>query len=987
MDEPTAAPNPPAGSGGRRCHVTVLFSDVSDSSRHAEELEAEEYAALLERFRAFVHDVMPRHGGSVARLQGDGMLALFGHQGAREDDGRRAAEAALELHDAVARLRVHGHRNARTLQLHSGIHAGLLLLLEGDIERGRFDVVGEVANTAARLCSLAGAGQILVSAGTLGPQAHFFDVTRQSRIEVRGRSAPLDVLHVVGRAQVARRIDAAARRGVVPFVGRDDALARLLHKAQQRDGQRLVHVSGEPGVGKTRLLDEFQQRLAPQDYLVVQGSCESYLGAQPLQPFLQGLRRILAADELPPPTLAPADRAAAIADRLARSAGARTLVLILDDWQWADDASRATLHAVLARFDALLVVLAARSGGLDDDALALRAEALPLQPLDAAAGERAAQAWLPSADPFLVQEIGRRSGGSPLFLEELCHAALAGGDVTAAPGARGVAWLDSLVASRLQRLPHDQAEALQLASVVGNIVALPLLQRLLGERAVGLAQRLVEHDFLMPNPEPDTLRFRHALTRDAVYATVDVSLRRGWHLRVAQTLEAAGDAQATDDSLEALAYHYHAADRSEQAAHFAVAAGDKALTAMALDRARAHYLTALRALDTLPMLSRPMQLQWCSIAQRLGQTCVFDPLDMSESSAMFERAVALAGRTGDVNALARAEYWMAYVNYGRGRPRDAIRSCEAALAHAREADDARLVTQMQATLGQSLASAGRYGEALPLLEEAVRNKGRQARAGSGAAIGSAYSLARMAYTHGDLGNFERAHALFGEALALLGGTMHQVRASISELICAVHLWQGRWQEARDAGLAGSDIALRCRSRYLTAMGRALGGCAVWALQRDEAALRALRDATHWIEARGGAVSTSINLGWLVEAAVELGHYDEARAHATLLVRRARLQDRHGHAMGCRALARWRVATGRPARARAHLAAADRSAALRASRREQALNAMAWGELALATGDVATARARFDAAAEAFTAMQMNWHLARAHELAASIEGG
>ena len=983
MDDAPVAWKPSAALGGRRCHVTVLFSDISDSSRHAEELEAEEYAALLERFRADVHEVMPRHGGSVARLQGDGMLALFGHQGGHEDDGRRAAEAALELHAAVSRLRVHGGRDKRTLQLHSGIHAGLLLLLEGDIERGRFDVVGEVPNTAARLCSLAGAGQILVSAGTLGPQAHFFDVAHQRRIVVRGRRAPLDVLRVLGRAQVARRIDAAARRGVVPFVGRDDALACLLRPTPPGAPPRLVHVSGEPGVGKTRLLDEFQQRLPREHFLVVQGSCESYLGAQPLQPFLQGLRQIAAAEDLPAPTLAPEARVAAIVDQLARSTGGRTLVLILDDWQWADDASHETLHAVLARIRPLRVVLAARSGGLDDDALARRAEALPLQLLDAAAGERAAQAWLPAADPFLVQEIGRRSGGSPLFLEELCHAALAGGDVTAAPGERGVAWLDSLVASRLARLPPEWAEALQLASVVGNVVSLALLQRLLGEGAPALAQHLVEQDFLMRNPEPETLRFRHALTRDAVYATVEISLRRGWHLRVAQTLEAAGDEQATYDALEALTYHYDAAGRSEQAAHFAVAAGDKALAAMALDRARAHYLTALRALDTLPMLSRAMQLQWCRIAQRLGQTCVFDPLDMSESSAMFERAVTLARRTGDINALARAEYWMAYVNYGRGRPRDAIRSCEAALAHARQADDQRLVVQMQATLGQALASAGRYAQALPLLDEAVRSKGRQARPGSGMAIGSAYCLARMAYTHGDLGEFERAHALFGEAQAMLGDTTHSLRASIAELICAVHLWQGRWQEARDAGFAGAEMALRCRSRYLTAMGRALGGCAVWALQRDEAALRSLRDATHWIEARGGAVSTSLNLGWLVEASVALGRYDEARVHATLLVRRARLQDRHGHAMGCRALARWRLATGRADRARTCLAAADRSAALRGSRREQALNAMAWGELALATGDHATARARLAAAAEAFEGMAMTWHLERARELAAA----
>ena len=131
-----------------------MFSDISGSSEHAERLEAEDYALVLEKFRRFARDVIPRHGGNIARLQGDGLLALFGHLEPQEDDGRRAAEAALELHAAVAQLSVGVGAGATFLKMHSGIHAGLVLVIEGDIERGRYDVVGEVPNTAARLCSL-----------------------------------------------------------------------------------------------------------------------------------------------------------------------------------------------------------------------------------------------------------------------------------------------------------------------------------------------------------------------------------------------------------------------------------------------------------------------------------------------------------------------------------------------------------------------------------------------------------------------------------------------------------------------------------------------------------------------------------------------------------------------------------------------------------------------------------------------------------------
>jgi class 3 adenylate cyclase/tetratricopeptide (TPR) repeat protein len=1020
---------PPRRLAGARRYVTVLFSDVSNSSQHAEQLEAEAYAALLEQFRLHARRIIPRHGGSIARLQGDGVLALFGHDTPREDDGRRATQAALELHAAVARLRIGLQPDAGTLQLHTGIHAGLVLLLEGDIERGRYDVVGEVPNTAARLCSLAGSGDILVSAETLGPQAHFFRVAPSRRMALRGRAAPLDVLRVLGRAQVGRRIDAGAQRGVTPLVGRADALAELQQAARDSAlptaGEAVVvHVSGEPGVGKTRLIDEFQRGLDRNEFLVLRGYCESYLAAEPLQPFLGGLRALLGWND--PPTAAPhaephavepaateslargllgrrrgaarrseadspaprrlsaAARVEAIGELLGRLAGPRTLVLLLDDWQWADDASRQVLHALLARRGlALLAVLAARSGEVDDDAVLRRARALPLQPLDSRAGESAVVARLPEADAFLVQEIVRQSGGSPLFIEELCHAAAAGGDVPAEPGVRGAAWIGALVASRLARLPHALAEALQLASVIGNVVPAALLERVAGPGAAPLQVLLGAQDLLVATDQPGILRFKHVLTRDAVYATVDAEQRRAWHLRVAQTLDADGDEEQTFDSLEALSYHYDAAQRSEQAAHFAVEAGDKAFAAMALDRARAHYLIALRSLDALPALSRAMQLQWCAVAQKLGPTCVFDPLDMAEASPMFERALEFARATGDIDAIARAEYWMAYVSYGRGRPREAVRHGEAALRHATAAGDERLVAQVQATLGQSLASAGQYPRALPMLVEAVESKRQQSRPGSGTAIGSAYSVARIAYSLGDLGRFGEARQRFEEALALLGDSTHLVRASVDELICAVHLWQGHWAAARQAGLAGADIALRCRSRYLTAMGRALAGCGAWALDGDEAALRSLRDNTHWIDVRGGAVSTSLNHGWLVEAAVTLGRADEARQHAQRLFQRARLHDRHGLGMGCRALARLAGLQGDRRGARHYLALAERAAAQRDSPRERALNQLAQGEVALALEAPAEARACLDAAAEALARMDMAWHLRRASALATS----
>lgn len=1012
-----------AMSGNRR-YLTILVSDISGSSRHAERLEAEEYADLLDRFRQYARTVIPRHGGSIARLQGDGLLALFGHIEEREDDGRRAAEAAMELHTAVKGLRAGAGPNEVSLELHSGIHAGLVLVVEGDIERGRVDVVGEVVNTAARLCEAAPVGEIFVSEETLGPLAHFFEISAPRRMPIRGRKSELDVVRIHGQAGVKRRIDASARRGTVPFFGRADVLATLFDAAARANhGESLaLLVVGEPGIGKTRLIEECGRRLDETRFRVLSGFCENYLGAEPLQPFVQVLRVALGwrpgkvAEEneaavtqslrsLPelPETLSgellldligvcPRDvplnaqaRVAAIVEFLASLARSATLVLFLDDWQWADDASRLALENLRQRGLPMLFLLAARTG-TDDESLLAAALSVRLEPLEFDEAEAAIISWLPGADPFLTREIFRQSGGSPLFIEELCHAAAAGGSIAATPQAADVAWVSSLVASRLARLPDQEAECLRRASIVGNVFATWIVERLTdGDDAHRLLDALVAKDFLVVAGQSGMLRFKHVVTRDAVYATVDKAHRSLLHLQVAGMLQAEAGPDDAFESLEGLSFHYDAAGRREEAAKFAEAAGDKALAAMALDRARVQYTVALCSLDALEQpLPREMRLRWCSIAERLGQTCVFDPLDVAGGLAFFERAAAIARDANEPNAHARAEYWLAYVNYGKGRPREAIRHAELALERAAASQDSRLVAQVRATLGQALASAGRYTEAMPLFAQAVESKRQQSRPGSRTAIGSAYTLGRMGYTFGDLGRFDEAQTAFAESLHLLGTTVHSVAASVRELMCAVHVWQGRWDDAEAAGLQGADIALRCRSRYLIAMGRALAACATWARDEDEASLKRLRDATYWIESKGGAASTSLNYGWLVEATTRLGLEKEARRHAAALFQRVRFQDRHGQAQGCRALARAAAGRGDFARARHYLAQADRAATFRSSPREHAVNNFARAEISLAHGRAAESRASLETALAAFESMKMHWHVGRARELARTL---
>jgi class 3 adenylate cyclase/tetratricopeptide (TPR) repeat protein len=984
-----------------------------------EQMEVEYYAEMINALRGLCQEIISKHGGRIARIQGDGVLAIFGDPHAREDDGRRATEAALDLHAAVSRLEVKGiSASAGSLALHSGIHGGLVFLVDGDFERGRLEVLGDVPNTAARLSDLAERGQIYVSEETLGPEAHFFATSERHLVTIKGRLLPLPVYSVLGRASAQSRFQARSMRGLARFVGRAGEMRLLCDhlRAAVAGVPQCVAISGGPGLGKTRLIEELVRDATTAQCLVLRGYCESYLSAEPLQPFLQMHRAIcgiypgmpaaeatavaehslatlthlsdVARTELMQAmSLVPAGSAsrrstagATIAalcrlfDALSRD---RPLLLIVDDLQWADDASQQMLDAIRALRRPIFVVVATRE--IPGDGLTAAAmTTIELAPLGLDEAAPTIEYLLPGADPFIVAEIHRYGGGNPLFIEELCHSAAAKGDHRPLEIPQGAAWLNALIESRVARLPPAHAEILRAAAVIGNVIPAWLLKRITGHGQDDPQVRaLAEQDFLFPSEQAGTLRFKHGITRDVVYHKVGLHQRKAVHLAVATALAEHGAQSAPEEMYEALAYHYAAADVPAEAARYAELAGDKAQAALALDRARTQYSAALAALDRLAPLSSEGQLRWCAVARKLGMACVFDPLGLADGVALFERGVALARQSGDLETIARAEYWLGYICYAKGLAREATVHCEASLDLSIRIGDERLAAQVRAALGQVLTSSCEYDRALGLLDTAIDSKRKQSRPGSSLAVGSAFTLACKGCLLGDRGLFAEADECFAEALELLGGTVHQVVSSVRNWISAVYQWQGRWEEAVEVAADSVRVAEHVKSRQLLAMSRALWGYARWVITRQPEALQVVRDATDWIEARKGLLVTSLNYGWLVDGAVALSRVDEARRHAARLFMRVRQRDRIGEAMGCRALARAAAAAKDYARADRYLELAMRSAQARGSPHERAKTQLCRGEIELERGRRREALAQLDAASEAFTRMRMSWYLEQA----------
>jgi class 3 adenylate cyclase/tetratricopeptide (TPR) repeat protein len=938
-------------------------------------MEPEHYAALLQSLRTIFADAVARHGGEIARIDGDGALCVFGYPESHEDTGRRATEAAIDIHVAVDALpapRAGAHR----IRLHSGIHAGLVLLREGDMARGRFEVLGDTTNVAARLSDAAKPGEIIVSAATLGADRHFFHTGPVRAVEVAGKASGIPALAVHGREAPATRFAARTRLGLTPFVGREVALARL-HAWQADPGRPRgpALIAGPPGIGKTRLLGEFLAQAAAAGIAVYRGFCESYLGARPLQPFVQLAQSIIAANDgsIPPGIVAltsgdigaahePQQIARAMS-ALIDAAALSPCVLAIDDWQWADGASRKLLDALLPELGPRVrVVLVSRDGSLRFENLP-PSEIIFLEPLSDDEARTAAASLLSSPNPFLATEACRESGGNPLFLEELCHASRLGGRKRARPAPN--AWLDMLIQARFAKLPPEQAALVRVAAIIGHAVPAWLFTAIAGVPADDPAvAALAEADFLYPGDIPGTLRFKHGIARDAIYRTIGLDERMALHRAIVEALKAEGEAGGPSAHIDALAYHCAASGDLAAAIPHAVAAGDAALAAGAVDRAQGHYRAAFEGLATMPGDDDTATLIW-KLVNKYGLACITDP--SPEQVPVLSNMVIRMAALGHSAALVRSKYWIGAIAYGLGNGQQSAADLEEALALARTHDETRMIPQIELKLAQSLLAAGQYARAdaifervLPLMQAGTGRNDREALA---------YGLSCRGFLKADQGDFVSAHQYQCEAQALLDAAAPSIRTSCLTQMAAVSLMQGRWDEALARALECAAACEGVHAPYQAMMAGALAAFARWQITGDPGASGCLVDAADWFAVDASQQRTSLVYGWLAEIMEATGEPVRARHYAARAIARVRKGgDRLGEAAAYRAIALLAERHADRSRADRYLARAYRSAAIRHSAREAAMTDQVGAQLAARRGDDDRAASLARGAATAFEAM-------------------
>lgn len=1010
------------GAAGRRCHVSLLFSDLCNYTALNEASDPELVASLLAATKAAATRVIEKHGGTLNQFYGDGLLAVFGLPTPREDDVRHAAEAALELHDAIRELKLDAELPAGfTARLHSGIDAGLIYAREADPAAGRYELVGDPVNTAARLCAAADTDEIFASEAALRGVEPFFQTEAVAPLHLKGKVKPVPVYRVLGRTAVTTRFEARARRGLTPFIGRADELGRLSEAVDRARAGRTVavHVLGDAGVGKTRLIEELRRRMDA-DVAVYSGCCESYGNIAPLQPFLQILRQVfgvgieasreesaravqagleqlggVAIKFLPAllqvlslgsraePPAESVSLSGVMSSLLAALSQRGPLVLLLDDWQWADDASRLLVTQVveqLARESRpVLFVTSSRARAVVDPLLP-DALVIELLPFDLAESEQAIRALLPGTlDLAITGVIQQRSGGNPLFLEELCQSLPREGPL-AAPVASVPSTIHGLIQARVERLPAELAAVSQAAAVIGSEFEEWLLARIVGPEELGRAlEDLAANDLVYESHSPGLHRFKHGITREVVYNTVKLSERRRLHGAIARAIEDCfGESGALERS-EALAAHWAGAADPERASMYAELAGDKASAASSLDCARQQYGAAMLELDRISAspLSRK---RWLAISWKWAAACVFSPSE--EQVTLLERSLQYAERLEDVEAIARSHYWLGWLHYALGQQDRARAHSEKAVELAEKATNQKLVAQLVANLGQIQAAGADCALALESLGTAVTLKQRNVRTRflRSVPVGFAYALGMKALVHGYLGDFAAADTCMDTALRAVRGAEHAIEASLLGLRGMIEIWRGDYAACIETARQSRARAERVSGPYVFATSQTLGSYARLLEGPDPAALSELGQAVAWVDERGMRLFFSFSAACLGDALVSAGDLVQARRHAERALEQVKEGDRLGEVAAHRVLARAALRSGEAAEARRHLERAEQAAVRHGSRREQALNALARAELLRREGDAAGGRAAIEAALATFRGLGMAVHAESAARL-------
>jgi class 3 adenylate cyclase/tetratricopeptide (TPR) repeat protein len=809
-----------------------MFCDMVGSSALATRLDPEDHREVVAAFHACCAKEIKVFGGMVAQYLGDGVLAYFGYPSAHENDAERAILAGLAILKAVTAPKAGGEMELQTrIAVGSGVVVVGNLGQQGVTQENA--ATGETTNLVARLQAIAEPNSLVVSPATHRLVGALFDYRDLGRHTLKGFSEPVHVRQVLGPSKVESRFEARRAGALSPLVGRQEELDMLLRRWEQAKfgAGRVVLVSGEPGVGKSRIAESLLAGLEGEPHTRLRYFCSPHHTHSPLYPSIAQLERAagfepgssagakldkleallrptaknisrdvaLIAELLGVPTderypvveVSPQQRRemilTALLDQLDGVAARSPVVILFEDIHWIDPTSLDLLDRTIARVAKLPVLLV----------VTFRPEMQPTwvdQPhvtmwtlsrlgrRDSAdiIGAVAKGKALPEA---VVEQVLAHTDGVPLFIEELTSTLLESGllrettdryvlDGPLPPLAVPTTLQASLVA-RLDRLAPVKDVA-QIGAAIGREFSHELIAAVASLPAADLdeaLERLTASGLISRRgmPPDATYLFKHALVQDAAYTTLLKSRRRQLHASIAKVLVERFPAMA--ESLpEVVAHHFTEAGLASEASGYWRRAGQLAAGRSANREAVNFFERALQAVKALPD-SRERAIDLHLEAGR----CLLILGELGRKRDHARRAEALAESLGDERLLARTILALAAGAWTSGDLDHALELGERGRAIARRLNDVALQTLGTYVLGLTGQTAGNYrqsADALRQVSETLRGDRRHEVLLPGAGLGSINAQTRLVWCLAELGEFAEAMARSEEALQIAGEVEH-----------------------------------------------------------------------------------------------------------------------------------------------------------------------------------------------------------------------
>jgi class 3 adenylate cyclase/tetratricopeptide (TPR) repeat protein len=835
LSEPqeTEEPAPVAASAeldGERKQVTVLFADVKGSMDMAEQVDPDEWRQIMQRFFSLLSDGVRRFEGTVDKFTGDGIMALFGAPIAHEDHASRACFAALHIGELVTDY-ANELRRGRGLNfsVRIGINSGEVVAGaiggEGEPE---YTAVGHTVGLAQRMEALAEPGNAYLTEHTAKLAEGYLEIKDLGEFEVKGASRPIRVFELLGAGSARSRFDLSRERGLSRFVGRSEEMKLLedaLEQAKQGRGA-VIGIVAEPGIGKSRLCQEFADRCRAQGLEVYETQAQAHGTAIPFLPVLQMMRgyfgiedrdsdrvarekiagRLLLldhdfSDDLPlvfdflgvPDPERPAPQVSAearqrllrgVIRRLYRVPGRTNVVVnVMEDLHWMDLGSEQIVAEVVSAVEgtATLALVNFRPEYQPDWADSPIYRRLPLLPLGPESTEELLSD-LAGNDPSLDglgEMVHERTGGNPFFIEEVVRELVEAGYLEGERGAytltkpvadTGVpATVQAILAARIDRLETAKA-LLQAASVIGKEVPEPALRMVAGVEGDALddgLKELIGAGFLYEEeiyPER-VLAFSHPLTQEVAYGSQLGEQRAKAHAAAAKALTKLNP-ERHDELAALIAQHLEQGGETLEAARWNARAAHWAGYAHPRDALRL-WTKVSELAEQLPGSEETVALGMFSRLLQLDYAWRLG-MDRERVNALVAESREMASRTGDLRSLALLTV-MESARPGMELTRSGwTAAVEEAIRLADESGDPALRVAIRTASSYCYLASGDFDDCERVLDEALELAGDDHSVGAGIIIGCPYAFAVhfKGVIRREGGDFDEAEELMEQALRI-----------------------------------------------------------------------------------------------------------------------------------------------------------------------------------------------------------------------------